>query len=546
MPKIMLHDEAARAALGRGVAKLAKAVRGTLGPKGMNAIMDRPIGTPIVSRDGVSIASEIELECPFENMGAQVLREVSKQTNEVAGDGTTTATVLADVLVQDGLELLAGGANPVEFVEGLEIAVTETIKLLKSAATTVDGVGGLRAVASIAANDAALGQMVAEAFERAGNHGIVAVEFGATVETTLEVVEGMAFERGYLSHHMVTDVERMQVVLDDPFILMTDHKIVTTDQLNGVLSMIEKSGRPLLIIAEEVAPPVIMQLLSRREKTNFKVAAIHPPEYGHWRKAMLEDIAIATGGKVVSVDLGGRIENAELSFLGSARQVRISSTKTLITAGRGEPRKVSARREQVMRQYEAAPENIERDKFQERIAKLSGGTAMILAGGATPVEQKRRTQLIQDSINATRAAIEEGVVPGGGIALLKIAPQLDDTIQGLEGSARKGAELLQRALSRPLFYIAANAGRDGEAEVAKAAKSRNGYGFDARTGASVDMVRSGIIDPVKVCYSAVRNAASVAGLILTTQTLIAKKPDDYDPTAGPALGGGADVPCAPW
>ncbi len=541
MAKIMLHDQAAREALGRGVAKLTKAVRGTLGPKGMNAIIDRPIGTPIVSRDGVSIASEIELEDPFENMGAQVLREVSKQTNEVAGDGTTTATVLADVLVQDGLELLAAGANPVELVEGLEIAVTETIKLLKSAATTVDGVGGLRAVASIAANDAALGQMVAEAFERAGNHGIVAVEFGATVETTLEVVEGMAFERGYLSHHMVTDVERMQVVLDDPFILMTDHKIVTTDQLNGVLSMIEKSGRPLLIIAEEVAPPVIMQLLSRREKTNFKVAAIHPPEYGHWRKAMLEDIAIATGGKVVSVDLGGRIENAELSDLGSARQVRISSTKTLITAGRGEPRKVSARREQVMRQYEAAPENIERDKFQERIAKLSGGTAMILAGGATPVEQKRRTQLIQDSINATRAAIEEGVVPGGGIALLKIAPQLDDTIQRLEGSARKGAELLQRALSRPLFYIAANAGRDGEAEVAKAAKSRNGYGFDARTGASVDMVRSGIIDPVKVCYSAVRNAASVAGLILTTQTLIAKKPDDYDPTAGPARGGGAEL-----
>ena len=541
MAKIMLHDQAAREALGRGVAKLTKAVRGTLGPKGMNAIIDRPIGTPIVSRDGVSIASEIELEDPFENMGAQVLREVSKQTNEVAGDGTTTATVLADVLVQDGLELLAAGANPVELVEGLEIAVTETIKLLKSAATTVDGVGGLRAVASIAANDAALGQMVAEAFERAGNHGIVAVEFGATVETTLEVVEGMAFERGYLSHHMVTDVERMQVVLDDPFILMTDHKIVTADQLNGVLSMIEKSGRPLLIIAEEVAPPVIMQLLSRREKTNFKVAAIHPPEYGHWRKAMLEDIAIATGGKVVSVDLGGRIENAELSDLGSARQVRISSTKTLITAGRGEPRKVSARREQVMRQYEAAPENIERDKFQERIAKLSGGTAMILAGGATPVEQKRRTQLIQDSINATRAAIEEGVVPGGGIALLKIAPQLDDTIQGLEGSARKGAELLQRALSRPLFYIAANAGRDGEVEVAKAAKSRNGYGFDARTGASVDMVRSGIIDPVKVCYSAVRNAASVAGLILTTQTLIAKKPDDYDPTAGPARGGGAEL-----
>ncbi len=540
MAKMMLHDQAAREALGRGVAQLAKAVRGTLGPKGMNAIMDRPIGTPIVSRDGVSIASEIELEDPFENMGAQVLREVSKQTNEVAGDGTTTATVLADVLVQDGLRLLDAGANPVELVEGLEAAVAETIAALKRAATSVDGAGGLRAVASIAANDAALGAMVAEAFERAGNHGIVAVEFGSTVETTLEVVEGMAFERGYLSHHMVTDVERMQVVLDDPFILMTDHKIVAMEQLTSVLAMIEKSGRPLLIIAEEVAPPVIMQLLAKREKSNFKIAAIHPPEYGHWRKAMLEDIAIATGGKVVSADLGGKVERAELSDLGGARQVRISSSKTLITAGRGEPRKISARREQVMRQYEAAPENIERDKFQERIAKLSGGTAMILAGGATPVEQKRRAQLIEDSINATRAAIEEGVVPGGGIAMLRVAPLLDETINGLSGSKRQGAELLQRALSCPLFYIAANAGLDGEAEVARARGARNGHGLDARSGALVDMFGAGIIDPVKVAYSAVRNAASVAGLILTTQTLIAKKPDDYDPTAGPARGGGAE------
>ncbi len=459
MPKIMLHDEAARAALGRGVAKLAKAVRGTLGPKGMNAIMDRPIGTPIVSRDGVSIASEIELECPFENMGAQVLREVSKQTNEVAGDGTTTATILADVLVQDGLKRLAVGANAVELVEGLELA----------------------------------------------------------------------------------DVEKMQVVLDNPFILMTDHKIQTGDQLAGVISLIERSGRPLLIIAEEVAPPVIMQLLARRDKNNFKVAAIHPPEFGHWRKAMLEDIAIATGGRVISVDLGGKLEKAELQDLGSARQVRISASKTLITAGGGDAKTVAARREQVMRQYDAAPENIERDKFQERIAKLSGGTAMILAGGATPVEQKRRTQLIEDAINATRAAIEEGIVPGGGLALLKVAPKLDSLIKELNGSTRQGAELLQRALSCPLYYIAANAGLNAEAEVKKVANGANGHGLDARNGTSVDLVKAGIIDPVKVCYSAVRNAASVAGLILTTQTLIAKKPDDYDPTAGPALGGGAEL-----
>jgi chaperonin GroEL len=541
MPKIMLHDEAARAALGRGVAKLAKAVRGTLGPKGMNAIMDRPIGTPIVSRDGVSIASEIELECPFENMGAQVLREVSKQTNDVAGDGTTTATVLADVLVQDGLKCLAAGANPVELVEGMELAVAKTIEALKRSATALQGAAGLRAVASIAANDAALGEMVAEAFERAGNHGIVAVEYGNTVQTTLEVVEGMAFERGYLSHHMVTDVEKMQVVLDNPFILMTDHKIHAGEQLAGVISLIERSGRPLLIIAEEIAPSVIMQLLARRDKNNFKVAAIHPPEFGHWRKAMLEDIAIVTGGRVISVDLGGKLEKAELHDLGSARQVRISASKTLITAGGGDAEKISARREQVKRQYDAAPENIERDKFQERIAKLSGGTAMILAGGATPVEQKRRTQLIEDAINATRAAIEEGIVPGGGLALLKTAPKLDNLIQELNGSTKQGAELLQRALSCPLYCIAANAGLNAEAEVKKVANGANGHGLDARNGSSVDLIKAGIVDPVKVCYSAVRNAASVAGLILTTQTLIAKKPDDYDPTAGPALGGGAEL-----
>src|SRR5882757_5637731 len=437
MPKIMLHDAEAREALGRGVAKLTKAVAGTLGPRGMNAVMDRPIGTPIVSRDGVSIASEIELECPFENMGAQVLREVSKQTNEVAGDGTTTATVLANFLVQNGLALLAEGANPVELVEGLELAVEETVKALKRSARSLDGARGLRAIASIAVNDSKLGEMVAEAFERAGNHGIVAVEFGSTVDTTLEVIEGMAFERGYLSHHMVTDVERMQVVLDNPYILMTDHKIQAIEELDGVYALIEKSGRPLLIIAEEVAPPVIMMLLSRREKSNVKVAAIHPPEYGHWRKAMLDDIAVATGGRVISRDLGGTVERTGLEDLGSARQVRISSSKTLITAGHGKAREIAARREQVSRQYEAAPENIERDKFQERLAKLAGGTAMILAGGATPVEQKRRAELIEESINATRAAIEEGVVPGGGVALIRVASELDPPIASLTGSARE-------------------------------------------------------------------------------------------------------------
>ena len=541
MSKMMLHDEAAREALGRGVAKLARAVAATLGPRGMNAIMDRPIGTPIVSRDGVSIADEVELECPFENMGAQILREVSRQTNEVAGDGTTTATVLADALVQQGLACLAAGANPVELVHGIEAAVEETVAALKRSARPLQGSEGARAIARVAANDVALGDLVAEAFERAGPQGIVDVQFGIGVDTVLEVVEGMAFDRGYMSHHMVTDVERMQVVLDNPYILMTDHKIQSPGELATVYELVAKSKRPLLIIADEVAPACIIDMLARRERDKLKVAAIHPPEYGHWRKALLEDIAITTGGKVIARDLGGSVEKCELTDLGSARQVRISAERTLITAGAGDQLAIKARREQVKRQYDAAPENIERDKFQERLAKLSGGTAILLAGGATPVEQKRRVQLIEDSINATRAALEEGVVPGGGVALVRTAPALDSLIAGLAGSTRQGAELVQQALTQPLSRIAVNCGLDGKTQVDKVAKSLNGVGLDARTGGLVDLVKAGIIDPVKVSYSAVRNAASVAGLILTTQTLIAKKPDDFDPTEAPARGGGAEL-----
>ena len=541
MSKMMLHDEAAREALGRGVAKLARAVAATLGPRGMNAIMDRPIGTPIVSRDGVSIADEVELECPFENMGAQILREVSRQTNEVAGDGTTTATVLADALVQQGLACLAAGANPVELVHGIEAAVEETVAALKRSARPLQGSEGARAIARVAANDVALGDLVAEAFERAGPQGIVDVQFGIGVDTVLEVVEGMAFDRGYMSHHMVTDVERMQVVLDNPYILMTDHKIQSPGELATVYELVAKSKRPLLIIADEVAPACIIDMLARRERDKVKIAAIHPPEYGHWRKALLEDIAITTGGKVIARDLGGSVEKCELTDLGGARQVRISAERTLITAGAGDQLAIKARREQVKRQYDAAPENIERDKFQERLAKLSGGTAILLAGGATPVEQKRRVQLIEDSINATRAALEEGVVPGGGVALVRTAPALDSLIAGLAGSTRQGAELVQQALTQPLSRIAVNCGLDGKTQVDKVAKSLNGVGLDARTGGLVDLVKAGIIDPVKVSYSAVRNAASVAGLILTTQTLIAKKPDDFDPTEAPARGGGAEL-----
>ena len=541
MPNIMLHDDEARQALGRGVAKLARAVRGTLGPRGMNAIIDRPIGTPIISRDGARIAAEIELEDPFENMGAQVLREVSKQTNEVAGDGTTTATVLADALVQDGLACLAKGANPVELVEGLELAVTEVIAALKRGAKPLSGGDELRAVAMVAANDDPTGLLVAEALERVGADGIVDVDYGSTVETLLDIVDGMAFDRGYLSHHMITDVEKMQVVLDNPYILLTDMRLMTTDEVAAIVALVADSKRPLLVIAEEVAPACVVSLLTWRDKGGPPVAAIHPPEYGHWRKAALEDLAILTGGRVIARDLGGSIGAVQLRDLGSARQVRIASNQTLVTAGGGDPAMIAARRQQVMRQYELAPENIERDKIKERLAKLSGGTAILLAGGATPVEQKRRYHLIEDAINAARAAIAEGVVPGGGLALLRVAGELDELIARSEGHVQQGVKLLQRALHQPAHHIAANCGLDPKVVMRKALDAQPGVGLDARSGRFVDLVAAGIIDPVKVSYSAVRNAASVAGLILTTQTLIAKKPDYIDPTLGPAMGGGAEL-----
>ncbi len=539
MAKIMLHDEAAREALGRGVAKLAKAVRGTLGPKGMNAIIDRPVGTPLVSRDGVSIAREIELEDPFENMGAQVVREVSMQTNEVAGDGTTTATVLADALVQGGLQCLANGANPVELVRGLELAIAHMLPALHASVRPPQGAQA-RAVAVIAANDQATGDLVAEALERVGLSGVVTVEIGDTVETRLEVIDGMGFDRGYLSHHMVTDVEAMQAVLDNPLILMTDLKLQTPEQVATLRALLGDTDRPLLIIADEVAPACVVALLAARENGGAPVAAIHPPDYGHWRKSMLEDLAIVTGGRVIARDLGGQLDHMALRDLGSARQVRITAHQTVITGGGGDPAALAARREQVSRQLAVAPPNIEHDKLQERLARLAGGTAVIRVGGATPVEQKRRAQLVEDSIHAVRAATEEGVVAGGGTALLQLAPSLSAVIDNLSGSVRDGAALVQRALAQPLACIAGNCGLDAGDVVAHVAAAPAGYGLDARTGRFVDMLASGIIDPVKVSTAALRNAASVAALILTTQTLIASKPDSFDPTAGAALGGGAE------
>lgn len=543
MTKMLLFDKDARNALARGVGKLTRAVQSTLGPKGMNAIVDRPIGTPMISRDGVSIAEEIELHDRFENMGAQVLREVAGMTNQVAGDGTTTATVLANALVQEGLVLVNGSVSPVDVVDGIGHAVDFMIDQLKESARPLGSQPAIEAVATIGANSAELGQLIAQAIERVGADGNVDVDFGITVDTTLEIAEGMSFDRGYISHHMVTDVEKMLAVLDDPYILLTDKKISSPAEIQGIRAQVSETGRPLLIIADEVSPSTLVEVLKERDADGVQVAAIHPPDYGHWRKAMLEDLAILTGGRVIAQDLGGELEDVMLADLGSAEQVRVSASETSIKNGGGDSEAIRARRAQVSRQHDEAPQNVERDKYVQRLARLSGGTATIMAGGATPVEQKRRVQLIEDALNAARAAAEEGVVAGGGTALIQLAPRLDELLHSdqFSESIKSGIRLVQQVMSHPLRCIVDNCGRDAEAIVAQVAHASAGVGFNARSGEIENLIDAGVIDPVKVTYTALRNAASVASLILTTRTLIADRPEYDDPTAGPAMGGGGEL-----
>ncbi|WP_454851133.1 chaperonin GroEL [Rhizobium binxianense] len=539
MPKLMLHNSEARRALARGVGRLAAAVEPTLGPRGMNAMIDRPIGTPLVTRDGVSIASEIELSDRFENMGAQVVREVSMQTNEIAGDGTTTAIVLANALVQEGVAANERGAKSVDLCKGIDLAVEKIVEALRNRARPANGNGVLSAVANIAATDPKLGALVAEAYERVGTEGVITTDFSVTTETTLDVVEGMSFDRGYLSHHMVTDKDKMEAVLEHPLILMTDLKIKDPSSLDAARRIADTAGRPLLILAEEMSPEAVVALLGKEGTGKYLV--IHPPEYGHWRKALMEDLAILTGGRVIARDLGGRLEDITADDLGSAERARTSSTYTTIVRGGGDPATIAARRAQVQRQYEIAPPNIEQDKLRERLAKLSGGTAVIYAGGVTPVEQKRTIQLIEDSLNAVRAAMEEGVVAGGGSALAQVAPVLDDVLQTVGGDVAEGVRLVRSVLTRPLSRIAVNAGADPAAVVEEVTRVNGGYGYNASTGKYQNMIDAGIIDPVRVTYTALRNAASVAKLILTTETLIGDlAEDEVDPAAGPALGGGAE------
>ena len=538
MPKIMIHGNDARRALAHGVQKLSAAVESTLGPMGMNAMIDRPMGTPLISRDGVSIASEIELFDRFENMGAQVVREVSMQTNEVAGDGTTTSIVLANGMIQSGVVLIDKGAKPVELCRGIALAVEATTRALRAAAKPVTDHEMLSSIARISASNADLGALVAEAFRRVGAQGVISTDYGSGNASTLQVVDGMAFDRGYISHHMVTDLDAMRAVVMNPYIVLTDIKMKTASQLDAAKAIAAEDGRPLVIISEETSPEVLLTLLGKDGPGKFLV--VHPPEFGHWRRNMMEDLAILTGGKVLARDLGDSLENITRLDMGSAERIEATNSDTMIIRGHGDPQAIAARRAQVERLYENAPPNIDKDKLRERLAKLCGGTATILAGGVTPVEQKRTIQLIEDSLNAVRAASDEGVLVGGGVALARIAPALADLAKTLDGDVRKGVELVQSVLTLPLARIAFNAGAEPNDVVRKVCALHGDHGFNAATGVYEDLMKSGVIDPVRVTCSALMNAGSVAALILTTETLIADLAEDEDPTLGGALGGGAE------
>ena len=538
MPKLMIHGNDARRALAHGVQKLSAAVESTLGPMGMNAMIDRPMGTPLISRDGVSIASEIELFDRFENMGAQVVREVSMQTNDVAGDGTTTSIVLANGMIQQGVALIDRGAKPVELCRGIALAVEATTAALRSGAKPVTDHAVLSAVAKISASNAELGGLVAEAFARVGAQGVITTDYGLGNVSTLAVVDGMSFDRGYISHHMVTDLDAMRAVVIKPYIVLTDIKMKTAGQLDAAKAIAAQDNRPLVIISEETSPEVLLTLLGKEGPGKFLV--VHPPEFGHWRRNMMEDLAILTGGKVLARDLGDSLEAITRLDMGSADRIEATQSDTMIIRGHGDVQAIAARRAQVQRLYEMAPPNIDKDKLQERLAKLCGGTATILAGGVTPVEQKRTIQLIEDSLNAVRAAAEEGVLVGGGVALARVAPALANLAKTVQGDIRKGVELVQAVLTLPLARIAFNAGAEPNDVVGRVCAMTGDQGYNAATGVFEDLMAAGVIDPVRVTCAALMNAGSVAALILTTETLIADLKEDEDPTAGGALGGGAE------
>jgi len=536
MAKEILFNEEARRALGRGVDQLANAVKVTLGPKGRNVVLDKKFGSPTITNDGVTIARDIELPDPFENMGAQLVKEVATKTNDVAGDGTTTATVLAQAMIQEGMRNVAAGANPMILKKGIETAVKTLVEEIKKRSIKVSGKAEIAQVASVSAADEEIGGLIAEAMEKVGNDGVITVEESKGLQTALNVVEGMQFDRGYISPYMVTDPDRMEAVMDNPFILITDRTISAIADMLPTLEKVVKVGKELLIIAEDVEGEALATLVVNRLRGTFKAVAVKAPGFGDRRKAMLEDIAILTGGTVITEDMGRKLDSVELEDLGTARQVRITKDETTIIDGVGDKEVIAKRVNQIRAQVEETTSEFDREKLQERLAKLSGGVAVIEVGAATEVEMKDKKLRIEDALNATRAAVEEGIVAGGGTTFIDIIPALN-TLEAT-GDVQTGINLVKRAVEEPLRQIAYNAGLEGSVVVEKVKNTDSGIGFNALTEEYIDMVKAGIVDPAKVTRSALQNAASIASLVLTTETIVADKVEENAAVpAMPPMGG---------
>ena len=531
MAKEILFNEEARRALGRGVDQLANAVKVTLGPKGRNVVLDKKFGSPTITNDGVTIARDIELPDPFENMGAQLVKEVATKTNDVAGDGTTTATVLAQAMIQEGMRNVSAGANPMILKKGIETAVKTLVEEIKKRSIKVSGKSEIAQVASVSAADEEIGGLIAEAMEKVGNDGVITVEESKGLQTALNVVEGMQFDRGYISPYMVTDPDRMEAVMDNPYILITDRKISAIADMLPTLEKVVKVGKELLIIAEDVEGEALATLVVNRLRGTFKAVAVKAPGFGDRRKAMLEDIAILTGGTVITEDMGRKLDSVELTDLGTARQVRITKDETTIIDGVGDKDVIAKRVSQIRAQVEETTSEFDREKLQERLAKLSGGVAVIEVGAATEVEMKDKKLRIEDALNATRAAVEEGIVAGGGTTFIDIIPALN-TLEAT-GDVQTGINLVKRAVEEPLRQIAYNAGLEGSVVVEKVKNTEAGVGFNALTEEYIDMVKAGIVDPAKVTRSALQNAASIASLVLTTETIVADKVEEN--AAAPAM-----------
>jgi chaperonin GroEL len=539
MAKIICYGEEARKALEKGVNQLADTVKITMGPKGRNVVLDKKFGAPLITNDGVTIAKEIELEDPFENMGAQLVKEVATKTNDVAGDGTTTATLLAQAIIREGLKNLAAGANPMVMKKGIAKATEAAVEAIKGNSQKVNGTDDIARVGTVSSGDEAIGKLIAEAMEKVGHDGVITIEESKTADTYSEVVEGMQFDRGYITPYMVTDTEKMEAELDDALILITDKKISNIQELLPILEQVVQSGRKLLIIAEDVEGDALSTLIVNRLRGTLNVVCVKAPGFGDRRKEMLQDIAILTGGQVISADVGLELKEAQMDMLGSARQVKITKENTTIVNGAGSSEEIKARIGQIKSQIEVTTSDYDREKLQERLAKLAGGVAVVKVGAATEVEMKEKKLRIEDALNATRAAVEEGIVAGGGTAYVNAVAAVEKLLAETEGDERTGINIIVKALTEPMRQIAANAGIDGSVVLEKVKTAgKTGYGFDAYHETYVDMIPAGIVDPTKVTRSALENAASIASILLTTESLVADKPQPPAPPApAPDMGG---------